>query len=80
MTAETLLERGDTLDNVPGQTMPEKIKKVCNNSLAGFSSMTRHKAEKVFQPFFNTVQAMFNRYIRVAKTIEFDKIFNKFIK
>ena len=80
MTAETLLERGDTLDNVPGETMPEKIKKVCNNSLAGFSSMTRHKAEKVFQPFFNTVQAMFNRYIRVAKTIEFNKIFNKFIK
>ena len=80
MTAETLLERGDTLENVPGETMSEKIKKVCNNSLAGFSSMTRHKAEKVFQPFFNTVQAMFNRYIRVAKTIEFDKIFNKFIK
>jgi hypothetical protein len=80
MTAETLLERGDTLDNVPGETMPDKIKKVCNNSLAGFSSMTRHKAEKVFQPFFNTVQAMFNRYIRVAKTIEFNKIFNKFIK
>ena len=80
MTAETLLERGDTLDNVPGETMPEKIKKVCNNSLAGFSSMTRHKAEKVFQPFFNTVQAMFNRYMRVAKTIEFNKIFNKFIK
>ena len=80
MIAETLLERGDTLDNVPGETMPDKIKKVCNNSLAGFSSMTRHKAEKVFQPFFNTVQAMFNRYIRVAKTIEFNKIFNKFIK
>ena len=47
MIAETLLERGDTLDNVPGETMPDKIKKVCNNSLAGFSSMTRHKAEKV---------------------------------
>jgi len=80
MTAETLLERGDALGNVPGETMSEKIKKVCNNSLAGFSSMTRHKAEKVFQPFFNTVQAMFSRYIRIAKTIEFDKIFNKFIK
>ena len=78
MTAETLLERGDTLENVPGETMPEKIKKVCNNALAGFSSMTRHKAEKVFQPYFNTVQAMFNRYIRTAKTIEFNKLFNKY--
>ncbi len=80
MTAETLLERGDTLDNVPGDNMSEKIKKICNNALAGYSSMTRHKAEKVFQPFFNTVEAMFNRYIRIAKTIEFNKIFNKFIK
>ena len=78
MTAETLLERGDTLENVPGETMPEKIKKICNNALAGFSSMTRHKAEKVFQPYFNTVQAMFNRYIRTAKTIEFNKLFNKY--
>ncbi len=78
MTAETLLERGDTLENVPGETMPEKIKKICNNALAGFSSMTRHKAEKVFQPYFNTVQAMFNRYIRTAKTIEFNKLFHKY--